>query len=71
MKQQKMSKAQMRQSIDCLFPEHGREGYKEHGHRSQILELNCTWGHLQDPGLKGTLQEAGVGCGQASQGDSD
>lgn len=71
MKQQKMSEAQMRQSIECLFPEHGKEGCKEHRHRSQILELNCTWGHLQDPGLKGTLQEAVVGCGQASQGDSD
>lgn len=71
MKQQKMSEAQMRQSIDCLFPEHSRERCQGHGHRSEILEWNCTWGHLQDPGFKGTLQEAGVGQGQASQGDSD
>lgn len=37
---------------------------KGHEHRSQILELGCSRGHLQDCGLKATIQEGEEGSGR-------
>lgn len=70
MKQQKMSEAQMRQSIECLFLSMARRVARA---QTQVPDLGTElyMGSLARPWLEGTLQEAVVGCGQASQGDSD